>query len=95
MLKLTTITFALIAALSFAATTAQAGTFTGNRAPQPTSVDVLHCNGGKIWKGRCFGPGPQIGGLCDTHHPCPTPVDPATDCAGPSKTIYGTTHECR
>lgn len=52
MLKLTTITFALIAALTFGATTAQAGQFgRGIEAPQPTKVSGIHCAPTQHWDG--------------------------------------------
>ena len=94
MLKLTTLTFTLIAALSFGATTAQAGMFSGNRAPQPTEMG-RPCPHGTSHLGKCLPTAPTgpMFPKCNPHTPCP-PDDPATDCAGGSATIYGTTHEC-
>jgi hypothetical protein len=97
MLKLTTLTFTLIAALSFGATTANAGMFSGNRAPQPTSVSAPTCQYG-YENGHCvYGPKPGFGnpgapGCNPRHHDCSGPTVP--DCKGGSQTIYGTTHEC-
>lgn len=101
MLKLTTITFTLIAALSFGASTADAKSLSGNHAPQPTSVSVPMCQDGSFADGRCPPPGPQLnfgigGNYCTNGHRtnC-TPRDATIpDCKGGSQTIYGTTHEC-
>lgn len=101
MLKLTTITFTLLAALSFGASTADAGTFTGNRAPQPTSVSVPMCQYG-YEDGHCvYGPGFNFGNPsgprpCVGHHHfnCTPEGSTIPDCKGGSQTIYGTTHEC-
>ena len=97
MFKLTTITFTLIAALSFGATTANAGAFSNDRAPQPGTASSQHCQDGVILHGKCHIPnGPQFGGMCSGPHFTNCPPDGSTipDCKGGSQTIYGTTHEC-
>ena len=102
MLKLTTITFTLIAALSFGASTADAGQFSGNRAPQPTSVNdscTGHFVNGECSHGPQFGfggggPGNNPLPPCLGHHPCGSEGTTVPDCRGGSQTIYGTTHEC-
>jgi len=106
MLKVTTLTFTLIAALSFGATTAQAGHFSGNRAPQPTNVSQTFCTTGYVIGSNCTpvppsGPGFGFGTggstpTCTIHHHfnCTPAGSTIPDCKGGSQTIYGTTHEC-
>ena len=53
MLKLTALTFALLAALSFGATTAQAGHLgRGVRAIPPTGVSSVYCPANQRWDGE-------------------------------------------
>src|SRR3569832_1780768 len=96
MLKVTTLTFTLIAALSFGATTAQAGHFSGNRAPQPTSMNDA-CAGHFV-DDQCsqapsfgFGNGTTSTSTCTIHHHfnCTPEGSTIPDCKGGSQTIYG------